>query len=297
MVEKRLINSPFNPVSIESTTLDDTWFKLLRALWFEGRKGEIITSGSFAGSRRLYFDDISGFIHYPHQRPLAPIIPEGIPKASSPTTDEKIEDYFSNYLMNSELAEDEEYNYATWIVGGSGNTTIHNCFFDQIHWIIDHFKKHGYSNEHCYLTIGNPWSNQAYDKPYKECQNKHCEDYRTSILHKHEVKNCPRCGYDLVKNEAKRGTSPCLRGLDFAIRTIEGINFLTTKVIYRSWDLVSAWPENMGGFTLVNEYVASNLENVEPGPLSYSCKSLHAYDHAIKPLKGLLHIDDENENA
>ena len=37
----------------------------------------------------------------------------------------------------------------------------------------------------------------------------------------------------------------------------------------------------MGGFTLLNEYIASKLEGVKPGPLSFSCKSLHAYEHHV----------------
>ena len=76
-----------------------------------------------------------------------------------------------------------------------------------------------------------------------------------------------------------RKTSPCLRLLDFRIVD----NYLTTHVVYRSWDMW-AWPENMGGFTLLNEYIA-DLVGVEPGPLTFSCKSLHAYDYQFEVIK------------
>ena len=110
----------------------------------------------------------------------------------------------------------------------------------------------------------------AYDRPFKKCKN--CDEYFPT---RHI--NCPQCNYPLDIDESKRGTSPCLRGLDF--RIIDG--YLMTHVIYRSWDLFAGFPENMGGFTLLNEYIANNLDDISPGPLSFSCKSLHAYEHHV----------------
>lgn len=253
----------FKPVFVEGTNLDDTWFQLLYQLWEKGRKYEI-TSGSHAGSNRLAFDFVSGFIKYPHTRPLAPIMPEGT-DLHPPTTDEKIDSYFADYIMDPHLEPDEEYRYSSWIAGGNDI-----CKVNQTQWIIDHFKKHGYGNEHCYLNVSNPDSCLAYDRPFKSC--KKCNEFYPP-----RIKNCPKCGEELNIDEAKRGTSPCLRGLDF--RIIDG--YLMTHVIYRSWDLWAGFPENMGGFTLLNEFIANNLEGVEPGPLSFSCKSLHAYEHHV----------------
>jgi thymidylate synthase len=175
-----------------------------------------------------------------------------------PTTDTEIDHYFSEYLMHSKLEKNEDYRYSTWIVGGEYEIPYFECKAvnpqmwgydpmkltvhapNQIEWVIDHFKTHGHGNEHCYITVGYPESNKAYDVPFT--------------------------------NEQERKTSPCLRGLDF--RIIDGE--LTTSVYYRSWDLWSGWPCNMGGFVLLNEYVADSV-GVYPGPLSFSCKSLHAY--------------------
>jgi len=290
----------FKSIHVEGTTIGDTWFSLLWNLKEHGRK-YLITKGSHEGSHRLAFDDISGVIMYPHERPLAPIMPEAS-NLPAPTTDHAIEQYFAEYLMNGEIKENEDYTYALWIVGGRykiPSTFVHNKYGNkqplvvgdisvpnQIEWIINHFKTAGFGNEHCFLTVGYPESNFAYDIPYT--------------------------------NEQERKTSPCLRGLDFRIiedveyickycntsineeewtlnqkcpkcdniiifKDYKKTTYLTTKVIYRSWDLYGGFPENMGGFTLLNEYVASEL-GIEPGPLTFTCKSLHCYEHHLEVL-------------
>ena len=234
------------PVFIEATTLGDAWFQLLYQVYHHGRK-YLITKGSYEGGYRLEFDFVAGFIHHPHVRPLAPIMPEGI-MVGSPTSDDEIDKYFNDYLMDSSLAPNEEYKYATWINGQIFDSTD----ITAIEWIIKHFKECGYGTNHCFLQVGYPSSNLAYDRSYI--------------------------------NENERGTSPCLRGIDFKI--VE--NVLVSHVYFRSWDLFSGFPTNMGGFVLLNEYVAYSLDGIEPGPLAFSSKGLHVYDFALEPLKSLL---------
>lgn len=260
----------YKPIFIEATTINDAWFQLIWNLDKYGRKYKI-SSGSHSESERLAFDYISGFLSYPHERPLAPEIPFNI-DIMYDLNDEKIENYFANYLMNSELEENENYRYSSWI---NGDKNKHYCSYNQIDWIINHFLTHGYENEHCYLQIGNSESNLIYDKPYKFCPK--CTKPHEDFIYEHKIQCCPFCGLKLEKDETKRGSSPCLRGLDF--RIIDG--YLTTHVIYRSWDLIGGFPTNMGGFALLNEYVAEHLDGIEPGALSFSCKSLHAYNHHI----------------
>lgn len=242
----------FKPIFIQGKTLGDTWFQLLSSLWSNGRE-YLITNGSHAGETRLSFDMVSGFIEYPHQRPLAPILPPTI--QAIPTTDDDIEKYFQNYLMNPNLSPGEEYRYSLWI-----NDNIKNPytgkFITAIEWVIEHFKKVGYGNAHCYINIGSNMSNFEYDKPYK--------------------------------NETERGTSPCLRGLDFKIKDYK----LLIGVIYRSWDLYGGWPENMGGFTLLNEYVCEMLGDVFYGPMAFFSMDLHCYKHQIGALKSVLNIKE-----
>ena len=250
------------PIFIEARDLDDAWFQILWNISKFGRRYHI-TSGSYEGHDRVALDFCSGFIHLPHTRPLAPRMPEASP-LPAPTTDEDIEHYFANYLMDSNTEPNEHYRYATWIAGGEHKLKIvgKNCEIDtilvpnQIEWIIKHFKERGLGNEHCYLQVGYPESSLVYDLPYS--------------------------------NPSERKTSPCLRGLDF--RVIDGQ--LTTHVIYRSWDAYSGWPTNMGGFALLNEYVADAL-NIEPGPLSFSCKSLHCYDFHLDILNSRVGGDSD----
>jgi len=261
----------FKPVFVRGTDINDTWHRLLWELWENGRRYKI-TSGSFSGSERLAFDFVSGVIEFPHTRPLAPTMPEGS-NLPVPTSDDKINDYFANYLMDPTLSAKEHYKYASWIVG---NNDV--CKTNQLQWVIDHFNgPHGKGNEHCSIVIGDPNVCLNYDEPFMWCSG--CDNY-----YKKGVKNCPECGAVLQYNETRRKTSPCLRLLDF--RVID--KFLTTHVVYRSWDCFSGWPENMGGFTLLNEYVASQI-GVDPGPLSFSSKSLHAYDYQLDVIKMRLH--------
>lgn len=245
------------PVFVKEKTLGDTWFQLLWDIYKYGRKTPI-TYGSMAGANRLEFDFVSGISMFPHIRPLTPIMPEGSGIAPT-TTDEKIGEYFAGYLMNPEFEEhekNEHYKYAQWINGNIPNKakSIGKFYYmeSQLEWVIRHFKEKGYGNNHCYINVGDKDSNFAYDIPWE--------------------------------NETERRTSPCLRGLDFKIK--EGV--LITHVIYRSWDLYAGWPQNMGGFTLLNEYVADQLDGVEPGPMAFSCAGLHCYDYQIEPLKALL---------
>jgi len=272
---------------IIATTLDDSWYQLLYNIDKIGRKYKI-DEGSYAGHFRLEYDYISGIINIPHERPLAPRVPEGS-GLPIPTDDNAIEQYFANYLMDPNLKPGEEYRYSTWINGqmlsfpkycryikckyfeekpiyideegklqepffcqGMDVIKFNHCPIGkpntQLEWVIDHFKNKGYGNNHCYISVGDKFSCLAYERPYS--------------------------------NETERGTSPCLRGLDFKIKNdqlILGINF-------RSWDLYSGFPENMGGFVLLNEYVANELA-VEPGPLTFSSNGLHCYDFQLEILK------------
>lgn len=257
----------YKPIFIVGLDLDDTWFRLLWSLFEYGRQYKI-DEGSYAGQHRLSFDFVSGFIKHPYKRPLTPRVPEtsNLPPV---TTDEEIEQYFTNYLMNGELGINEDYKYATWIVGGRYQLPKAEIFIDepgknegmiwedapyikapnQLQWVIDHFKEKGLGNNHCYIQIGYPESNYAYDVPYQD--------------------------------EIERRTSPCLRGIDF--KTIDK-KWLMLHVYFRSWDLISGWPTNMGGLQLLNEYVAEELK-ISPGPLAFSCKDLHAYNHSMGYLK------------
>lgn len=255
---------------VEGTTLDDIWFKLLSECYKYGRINKI-TDGSFAGSKRLEFDFVAGTIHYPTTRPLSPIMP---PSISPVTTDEEIEKYFIDYIMDGEnLEKGEHYKYATWIAGGKYKLpfSVHKGIFgkkfdtsdlimyvpDQVQWCINHYKKKGFGNNHCCIQVGYPESSFAYE-----------------ILWKHEF---------------ERQTSPCLRIIDTHIKYDEGKWKLCFAVLFRSWDLYSAFSQNMGGITMLMEYMSNEL-GIEVGTLSFSCLKLHTYDFCIEPLKARLNL-------
>jgi len=249
-------------VFVEEKTIDSMYFKLLSEIYDRGRINKI-DSGSFKGSKRLEFDYVSGVIQYPTTRPLAPIMPEGLPPI---TTDKDIESYFINYLMDGSLSLGEHYKYATWIVGGGYKVPSLRMVNEegergdgqwvvvpnQIQWCIDHYKEKGFGNNHCYIQVGYPESNMVYDIPYKE--------------------------------ETERGTSPCLRGIDTKIIRENDLHYLYFSVYFRSWDLYGAFPENMGGITMLMEYMANEL-GVEVGSLAFSSLKLHCYDFELDVLK------------
>ena len=268
----------FNPVFVIANNLDELWFELLKKNYEFGRRYKI-TSGSYAGAERVELDFAAGWVKDPHVRPLAPVVPSGVPV---PTTDDAIVNYFSLYIMDPVLAVNEEYKYSTWINGQmleypkyckyikcehlkedyicsfKKPFIIENSIYEkicpdyenkpntQLDWVIRHFKKSGYGNNHCYISVGDRYSCLAYDRSFN--------------------------------NESERGTSPCLRGIDFKIKD----NTLITSVVFRSWDLYSGLPENLGGITLLNEYVASCLEGVSPGPIGFSSSGLHCYDFQLE---------------
>ena len=200
----------FKSVFVEGNTLDNVYFSMLYELEQHGRMNPI-HSGSYEGASRLEFDFIAGTIHMPTIRPLAPTFPAGVPPV---TTDEKIEEYFTNYIMDGKNLEgNEHYRYATWINGGlykiprlrivdewwSGkndellkNEDYHFKFDgyrvnvpSQLEWIIKHYKEKGFGNNHCYITVGYPESSFSYDMPYKdesERQTSPCVLPETRIL-------------------------------------------------------------------------------------------------------------------
>jgi hypothetical protein len=267
----------FKAIYIEGTTIDDTWFQLLYNIKKFGKE-YLITSGSFEGHTRLEFDNITAIIKYPNRRPLAVKLPESSP-LPPPTTEDDINDYFANYLMDGNLTPEEHYRYSSWIVGDNKN-----CHHNQVQWVIDHFREYGFGTNHCTINIGNSDSNLEYDKPYKKCLN--CNN---NILYKGYVKSCPICNTELFSEELIRGTSPCLRLLHFKIVKECNINYLILYCWMRSNDLWSGWPVNIGGFALLQEFVAEEL-GIEVGALVYNSAGCHIYDFQLEVLNARLGI-------
>lgn len=126
------------PVSITASSLDDAWFQAIRKCV---RKGYVfkIDQGSYAGQYRKQFFAVTIHITHPWTTPLSPTLPPGL-GYMQPTTDEKIQTYFEQYLLNPDLEKNEEYKYATWIV-------------PQLLLFLPRIKKEPYSNQYT-ITLG-----------------------------------------------------------------------------------------------------------------------------------------------
>jgi thymidylate synthase len=101
------------PFFLIAKTIPDAWFQLIYNI-FDKAYAQKIQKGSFENEQyRLQYPGIAVYIEHPYYD-MVPTIPpgSGIP---APTTIEYIEDYFTNYLMNPELAENETYTYASRI--------------------------------------------------------------------------------------------------------------------------------------------------------------------------------------
>jgi thymidylate synthase len=232
-----------DPLFIDEFTIDGAWHSILFNM--EKAYKQQIDAGSFQGSNRIQLPFLAGWIRRPATRPLAVQIPEGL-GISPPTTEEDIEEYFVNYLMNPEKEDNEEYKYAEWINEKLINikkTDPPYIYISVINWIIQHFKEKGFGTNHCCLTIGD----------------------------NHYLTN-----YD----ESPPGSTPCLKFIDFKING----NKLILFAGLRSWDIWSGFPVNIGGLQLLSEYVAQEL-GIDSGPLAFASAGAHLYDYQMQVYK------------
>ncbi len=205
---------------VEAYSIGDAWREVM---WLCVRKGYdfVVRGGSYVGQIRKQLPFVTIRITEPWQRPLAPIMPEGagIPP---PTSEEKIEKYFYEYLWEDELKENEQYTYGSFIK-------------PQLPRIIDLLvKTKGNTNQAC-ISVGD-------------------------------------------RNSVNLSDPPCLRVVSFKV--VEGK--LTLTVFFRSWDLFSGLPENLGGLQIYKEAVLAilqyhKLEIADSELIAYS-DGLHIYE-------------------
>ncbi len=101
------------PFYLNAKSISDAWFQLIYNV-FDHSYVQKIQKGSFEKEQyRLQYSGIAVYIEHPYED-IVPIVPPGL-GIPSPTTMEYIEDYFANYLMDPQLAENETYKYASRI--------------------------------------------------------------------------------------------------------------------------------------------------------------------------------------
>jgi len=107
------------------------------------------------GQKRLQADLVAVEINFPETRPLSVEFPEqlNIPPVA---TQQSIEDYFANYLMNAYVTINEEYTYGSRILEFPHFIPDEHSYsktrFNQLDWIVTHFKK-APSNNHCVIEV------------------------------------------------------------------------------------------------------------------------------------------------
>ncbi len=77
---------------------------------------------------------------------------------------------------------------------------------------------------------------------------------------------------------------PCLRNISFNVLPKKGqLPKLQMSVFFRSWDLVTGFPENLGGLQLLKEKMIIDLAHngfeVQDGPIIASSSGAHLYEH------------------
>jgi hypothetical protein len=256
------------PIMVEDARdLPEGWMNLLRSIMVQGREYEVI-EGSHAGAHRKTIDGF-GYIAHPDHRPLAPMPRSGL---SSPTSVDGIQEYFDDYLVREDgpPGSKAHYVYGKWLA-------------PMIEWAAKYLASYGPGQAHCCLRVGDPYDAKQYDV-----------DYRTQCPWCREANPNPECmmckGTGFMKDETKRITTPCLVNMSLQIIPHDDGNFyLKHHIVYRSWDALNGWPENMGGFQLFKETIYDLMHQYEPfcwlpqgasflnGPATWRCWDVHVY--------------------
>jgi len=97
---------------VEDININNAWREAM-LLCIKKGYDFVVKGGSYKGQIRKQLSDIKIVIKEPWLRPLAPITPPPYPP---PTSEEKIEQYFIDYIMNEKVHGKEDYTYGSYIV-------------------------------------------------------------------------------------------------------------------------------------------------------------------------------------
>ena len=242
---------------IEATTLPDAWFQTMFKIL---DRGSLFTvdAGSYSGHKRLEFFYITIDIKHPSIKPLLPQIPNQY-NIDNPVPDDYLDRYLP-YLMTGHLQPNESYTYGQRLVRYPiPNTYIlsnNQIFIDE----IEELKKLGiifYDEEFKCLCLNQI---ELLIWTYK---NKGFRNNQMTLQIAHPS--------DMVLKDP-----PCMRTLD---TRIEGGKFHIFPY-FRSWDLYSGFPANLGGIQLLKEYIVGQI-GLGDGKIIVSSKGLHLYDYVF----------------
>jgi len=255
---------------IEARDLGDAWFQTLFRMLDEGTVFKI-DRGSYAGQKRLEFDYVVVQIRHPGTRPILPKI-EPQHNIPDPVAEDYLDDYFPNYLMGSHLEETESYTYGQRMTKYPTKYIYKDEYpinkivikeFDELKELGIIFEDSGWGL--CVNQI------ELLIWTYKN------KGYRNNQMIIQVAKPD-----DMLLQDP-----PCLRHIDTRIQDGK----LHFYPYFRSWDLYSGFPANLGGIQLMKEYVADSI-GIEDGEIIASSKGLHIYDYSFSLSKCLRMRED-----
>ena len=254
-------------VIIKANNIQEGWFKAIKSCVEVGHT-YTIDKGEYEGQKRKEFDMVTLHIENPGLRPLA-----CQSQFITPTTDEKIEKYFQEYLMNPEFASEEEaknnrYKYASWIAPN---------------WMkACDLLTHGMGGcNQATISLGPDLNSKSVKIQQVAGDEQLTMDYELEEIDKHP---------------------PCLRIIDMRVRYGK-LHFI---IYFRSWDLIAGYPENMGGIQLLKEWCLNYINlilqergdnELEDGTIIACSKGMHIYQHfwpIVKEYVGPHSILDSN---
>lgn len=205
-------------VFIKAFDLSDAWYQCLERIMEVGHEYKI-DRGSYAGQRRKEFDFVIIQIITPSNRPLVPVIPEGL-GLPSPTSMDYVEKYME-YLITDYKKLGEDYTYGERLV-----------------------------NAKVKLNIGFEGKEASGEFPYSFNQvEKAIEILKATPGTNQAFLQIGQCS-DMGLNDP-----PCLRQVDLRIRYGK-LHFFP---YFRSWDLVGGFPSNLAALQLLKEYMAKEI--------------------------------------
>lgn len=148
--------------------IPDLWFQAVNDILDHG-KMFIIDKGSYAGQTRLEYDYFTGHILFPGTEPMLPEIPEhfGIPNPVDPAYvygGDGYERSYVEYLMTVEKHKNEAYTYGERLNEYYSDDIVALCdsdkpgfgYINQILYVTECYKNHGYRNNQLVLQVARP---------------------------------------------------------------------------------------------------------------------------------------------
>lgn len=245
----------------KATTLPDAWFQLVYALMNGDSPRNVyeIDKGSYVGQKRLEFPFVVVQIDHPGARPLIPDIPPALGIPAPVESMGYVKDYFTQYLMNPEIEDNETYKYATWLAPG-------------VERVIEQLRGASGNNQAA-ISVGG-WA--PVDFGDGSMAPRTPAQVVKVAMEGHEFRSCDTDNY--IDPGTGQRDPACLRLVDFRL---DQENVLHMVVYFRSWDLWGGFPANLAGLQLLKDYVGQQLE-AEDGRIIASSKGLHLYDHCIE---------------